>query len=274
MAIVVGTSGIVEGPTRYVRNANGDKSTVREWSGMLSQLRDFGDTLTVPYEIVHVSGPVYRLNATYAGALVNGVPTTSANEQVVTVWTLKVQQRRADLWEHPKVRAELEKISDLGGRALFLSDLRAIGTGEVVTIRADSKGVQRTIQLTLDTALAAVAPARVDAAVIRAFVAELCRGVDGYNYDTFVLTKKRVGPAAATNLIPSFAAANIPVSSGVLLASESTIPNAIRAPINRELGSWYWLRNADELNQLDSDRVEVNSQWVAGTAFSSFIYGP
>lgn len=274
MAKIIGTSSVVEGPTRYVRDANGLETTVREWTGMATALRALAVTLGVPWEIAQVSGPVYRLNATYAGALVNGVPTTSANEQVVTVWSLKVQQRRADLWEHPKVRAELEKISDLGGRALFLSDLRAIGTGEVVTIRADAKGVQRTIQLTLDSVLASVAPARIDNAVIRAFVAELCRGVDGYNYDTFVLTKKRVGPAAATNLIPSFAAANIPVASSALMASESTIPNAIRAPILRELSAWYWLRNADELNQLDSDRVEVNSQWVAGTAFSSFIYGP
>jgi len=273
MALVVGTSGIVEGPTRYVRDANGMETTVREWMGMSAALLTFGRTLTVPWEIAQVSGPVYRLAATYAGTLVNGVPASSANEQVVTVWSLKVQQRRADLWEHPKVRAELEKIADLGGRARFLADLRAIGSGEVVTYVSDARGVQTTVQLTLDNALAAVASARVDAAIIRAFVAELCRGVDGYNFDTFVLTKKRVGPAAATNLIPSFASANIPVATSALLASESTIPTAIRAPILRELGAWYWLRNADELNQLDSDRVEVNSQWVAGTSFSSFIYG-
>lgn len=273
MAVVLGTSGIVEGPTRYVRDANGMETTVREWMGMSADLLAFGRTLTVPWEIAQVSGPVYRLAATYAGTLVNGVPATSANEQVVTVWSLKVQQKRVDLWEHPKMRVELEKITDLQGRGRFLSDLRALAGGEVVTYTADARGVQTTEQLTLEKILRGVASARVDPVTITAFVAELCHGVDGYNFDTFVLTKKRVGPAAATNLIPSFASANIPVATGALLASESTIPAAIRAPILRELGAWYWLRNADELNQLDSDRVEVNSQWVAGTSFSSFIYG-
>lgn len=61
--------------------------------------------------------------------------------------------------------------------------------------------------------------------------------------------------------------------TGTLLASETTIPNAIRAPIVNQLSAGYWIRQADELQQLDANRVEIASQWTYLQTFSSFIYG-
>ena len=48
---------------------------------------------------------------------------------------------------------------------------------------------------------------------------------------------------------------------------------AIRAPIATQLQSGAWIRQGDELNQLDAGQIEINSQWVWTPAYSLLIYG-
>lgn len=274
--VLIGATGPVEGAPRFVREGGtaGAESTIREWLGYKDDLIALAWGATAPYEISQVSGPVYRLSMTLAGRWDNGVLTTDPNDQVVTVWNLKIQQQRRDLWEHPKALNELLKITDVQGRAQFRRDVTDLCNGEVVSYESDASGTITTVQLTLSAVVDAVVDLwGVDYDIITQLCNEFARGVDGYLYDTFVLSKKRVGPAAATNLIPAFSVINYPVTTAALLAAEPTIPGSMSSPIASQLSGGFWLRNADELNQLNSDQVEVNSQWVFGTSYSEFIYG-
>lgn len=289
MATPTGTSAPVEQAPQVKRDERGVLTTDREWLGQRADLDAIAATLATPYSITRYEGPVYRLSTSQPGDLSGGGVAPTPESLVATVWDLKVTQQRRDLWELPKVRAELEKIVWRDGRAQFLSDIRALAAGEVIlTHRVDSSG-KPVYETAADGAVTSkIADVRLDSetiikyvvgvfgcnyTILKDFSNELSRGVDSYLFDTFTLVKKRVGPAEATNLLTEFALVNTAFRTSTLLSTEPSIPRAIRTPLAAQLGSGFWVRQADELNQLDANRVEITSQWIFAEAISTFIYG-
>ena len=289
MSIGTGDIGPVEAAPRVVRDDRGVTTTFREWYGRLADLNVIAGTLATPYEIQYVRGDTYRLTTGQAGNIAGGAPTPAPESLVTTTWDLKVTQQRRDLWEHWRIRNELEKITWRDSRAQFLADLRACAVGELILIhRLDAAGnlvyekdqtgtltskiadIRITSKMAIDYV---VAQFGCDRAILEAFSEELSRGVDSFLYDTFTLSRKKVGPAAATNLLTEFAQVNQIFRTGTLLATETTIPNAIRAPIVNQLSAGYWIRQADELQQVNGNQVEIASQWTYLQTFSQFIYG-
>ena len=289
MSIATGISGPIEQAPKIARDERGVITTEREWLGFQSDLQAIANTLVTPYRIEQYRGPIYRLSTGQPGNLGSGGFPPTPESLVVTVWDLKVTQQRRDLWELPKVRAELEKIVWRDARAQFLSDLRGLASGEVIlTHRLDASG-KPVYETAADGSVTnKIADVKLDsesiiklvvsyfgcnAQILKDFSNELSRGVDSYLYDTFTLSKKRIGPAEATNLLTEYALVNTIFRTSSLLSTEPTIPPAIRTPISRQLANGYWVRQADELNQLDANRIEVNSQWTFAENYSSFVYG-
>ena len=271
----IGQQTKVEGEIGYRRDGTGAWVTTRTWRGNREELLTFADELNVPCEISQEAGPMYRLTATYSGQLDygSGSGVVDPNTQVAVVWNFRSSTQRADLWELPKVKAELLKIADVSVRAVLLSDLRSIADGTTLVSRTEGT-TTKTEKLTVDSAIARAktsAPT-INEAVLREFVAELALGIDGFLFDTFVLRKRRIGPGQATSLVPAFRLRNLPLSTAELLAAEPTIPASYRAAMSADLANGFWLRNADELDQQDADKVVVTSQWVFGTEYSQFIY--
>jgi hypothetical protein len=289
MAIATGTLGAIEQAPKINRDDRGVITTDREWLGYQSDCQAVADTLATPYRIEQYRGPIYRLTTSQPGNLSGGGIAPTPESLVVTVWDLKSTKQRRDLWELPKVRAELLKIVWRDARAQFLADLRALAAGEViVTHRLDSSGkpIYETsadgavtnkisdVRLDSETIIKYVATAYgCNAQILREFSDELSRGVDSYLYDTFTLIKKRIGPATATNLLTEFERVNTVFRTTTVLALEPTIPAAIRTNMSGQLGAGYWVRDSDELNQLDANRIEINSQWTYAESYSTFIYG-
>ena len=265
----------VEGEIGYKREATGAWVTTRTWRGNRDELLAFADELAVPCDISQEAGPMYRLTATYSGQLGygSGSGVVDPNTQVATAWNFRSSTQRADLWELPKVRNELLKINDVSVRAVLLSDLRSIADGATLVSRTDGT-TTKTEKLTVDSAIARAKASvpTLNEALLREFVAELALGIDGYLYDTFVLRKRRIGPSKASSLVPAFRLRNLPVSTAELLAAEPTIPASYRTAMSGDLANGFWLRNADELDESDSDKVVVVSQWVFGTEYSNFSY--
>lgn len=275
MKKLTGYPGIVEGETRYQRDAAGAWTTIRTWRGFSDLLVAHADTLAAPCEIDQESGPIYRLTATYSGKLVGGVAAGTPDAQVATVWSVHAQLQRLDLWELPKVKAELTKIADAAARAALLTGLRAIAEGATTLTVLDgdkTKTIKASVSEVISRAKAASPGVVLQEKILLGFVKELASGVDSCPRETFVLRKKRVGPSQASSLVPAFTKVNKPNATGVLVASEPSMPAAIRSAISGELAAGFWLRNADELNQLDANRIEVVSQWVYGDSYSDFIY--
>lgn len=289
MAIATGTAGPLEQAQKINRDDRGVITTDREWLGYQSDLLIVADSLSTPYRIEQYRGPIYRLTTSQPGNLsAGGIPPTPES-LVVTVWDLKVTQQRRDLWELPKVRAELQKILWRDARAQFLADLRALAAGEViVTHRLDASGKPIYETSPDGGATNKIADIRLDSEtiikvvvglygcneqILKDFSDELSRGVDSYLYDTFTLTKKRIGPADATNLLTEYGMVNTVFRTSTILSNEPSIPPAIRTPISSQLGLGYWIRQGDELNQLDANRIEINSQWTYAESYSTFLYG-
>lgn len=272
---ITGQQGIVEGEPRYQRDSSGAWITLRTWRGFESDLLTQADTLGMPCEIQQEDGPIYRLTVSYSGRVTSGSVPANPDAQVVTIWNLHASQQRADLWQQWSIRKELLKVRESAARATLLSDLRAIGDGAKKVLRVGSDGKTESVDLTLDSAVALAQPKAVgllNKALLNEFTLELAAGVDSFLYDTFVLRKKRLGPSRAPSLVPAFKLVNLPITTAELLGRETSIPASIRAAISGELATGFWLRQSDELNQLDADRIEVVSQWVFGLEYSSFIY--
>ena len=268
-----GTPGVVEGAPRLIRDDRGVVTTEREWTGYRSELSDFANTLSTPYRIEQLTGPVYKLTTSTNGNLFSGLPSPSPESQVVTVWDLDVQQQRRDLWELPVVANEIRRIVDLSERTGFLKMCKEFSQGETVHYTYDDAGSIKSAQLTYGAIIDAATLRGLNLTVIKAFLDDLSQGVDSYLHNTFVLSKKRVGPAQATNLVTEFTLVNRAVSNGTLLAQESSIPAAIRAPMASQLSAGAWIRQSDKLNQLDAGRIEVNTQWVWAPKWSILIFG-
>lgn len=289
MAIATGIPGAIEQAPKIGRDDRGVITTDREWLGYQSDCQAIADTLSTPYRLEQYRGPIFRLVTQQPGNLSGGGIPPSPESLVVTVWDLKSTKQRRDLWELPKVRAELLKIIWRDARAQFLADLRALAAGErIVTQRLDASGkpIYETspdgvitnkiadVRLDSETIIKVVASLYgCNAQILRDFSDELSRGVDSYLYDTFTLIKKRIGPANATNLLTDFERVNAVFRTSTVLSSEPTIPAAIRTPMSAQLGAGYWVRDSDELNQLDANRIEINSQWTYAESYSTFIYG-
>lgn len=289
MAIATGTAGAIEQAPKINRDDRGVITTDREWLGYQSDCQAIADTLATPYRLEQYRGPIYRLTTSQPGNLSGGGIPPTPESLVVTVWDHKATKQRRDLWELPKVRAELMKIVWRDARAQFLADLRALAAGEIVVIhRVDASGkpIYETsadgtltnkiadVRLDSESIIKIVATAYgCNAQILREFSDELSRGVDSYLYDTFTLIKKRIGPADATNLLTEFERVNTVFRTSTVLSTEPTIPAAIRTPMSGQLGAGYWVRDSDELNQLDANRIEINSQWTYAESYSTFIYG-
>ena len=219
-----GQSGPIEGAPRVVRDDKGSITTLREWTGYRSELLAFAEPFTTPWEVEQVAGPVYKLTTRLSGNQVAGLPSPSPESLVVTVWDLKVSQQRRDLWELPIVKAELRKVADVAERTKFLRICKEFGQGLTTSVTYDSAGKATTIADIRKWITDSAAKYGMSSVVIAAFLEDLSQGVDSFLHNTFVLSKKRVGPSIATNLITEFALVNRPVTTGTLLAAEGSIP--------------------------------------------------
>lgn len=289
MARATGKVGEVEDAMRVIRDERGVVTTLREWRGPLSYLQTISNTLVTPWEISHDRGPIYKLVTGMPGNLAGGEPPPAPESLVVDLWNLRVTQKREDLWSHYKVRRELNKILNRESRAQFLTDIRALANGDLVLAKlVDSQGKPfyatdsaqfltgkiAEVRLSSDQIIDYVADVwGCDRDLLQEFSSELSRGIDSFKSDTFTLVKKRVGPSEATNLLTEFEQVNLIFRTSTLLSLETTIPAAIRTPITSQLGGGFWVRESDELQQMDANRVEITSQWTYLRSYESFIYG-
>lgn len=273
MSARIGQSGEVETAPRVIRDKNGFISTEQEWMGFYDEVLARSNTLAVPWRIENYRGPVYRLTTSTPGNVGNGGDPPAPEDQVVTVWGFKPTQQRRDLYEIPGVAFELRKITDLTKRTEFLKATRDLANGVTVHLTLDDAGNVTVSQTMVSWIAEKTTEYGLNAVVISGFLDDLTQGVDQFLHNSFALVKKRIGPAQATNLGINVTLINVAVSTSTLLGSEPSMPNSIAAEIASLPSTGAWIRSSDELDQLDSSRIEIHSEWIWAAKFSTFIYG-
>lgn len=259
---IYGTTGARELRPGYGYRPDVGWTTVRRWRGTEEECLEIAnvaaaDSTVVDIRVEHEDGPWYVVALTFGFQVNSGGGTAPVDpDSLVTIqWSLPPDRLSRSLWELPVVQASLANV-EAEHRATFRKVVKDFLDG--------------TYSGTATTPLGLIAevPGVVNPQVLVALIGDLAAGVEAYQVDTYVLSKRVVFPNGASTR-PAYTNTNRMFTTATLLADEPTIPAVIR----ENLPTGYWLKGAPSVTQADATRWELEQQWQFAEDYSRLIYG-
>jgi hypothetical protein len=207
----------------------------------------------------------YTLTATYAvESAGDKTPSNDPAKVLADIWTLTGNDLEKSLWEHPKIKTELNKIatetsSDADWKQLldFRKAINDYVSGSYDTSDPD--------YATIGDLTPALSPP-INSTIIKEFIGLMCMGTDTYTVSQYVL-RRTVEVPWNTSFKPSLTNVGNVYSTSSLTSIE-LIPSSIKFT----LPDGYWLKRTPTMEQQASGTWQVTQEWWHADSYSTFIY--
>lgn len=163
------------------------------------------------------------------------------------LWELDGNDLEKSIWELPKVKEQMEAITDIGDRAAVRNGIEAIVRGGVEYSWSDASSFSRD--------------------VYDGLIKSLIAGVEAFPVSTYVLRRTITLPARTT-LAPAFEYSNKIFTSASLVAYETTIPSNLVSA----LPAGYWQKKTPTAAQQSDGRWVYRVEYWWAQEFDEFLY--
>lgn len=163
------------------------------------------------------------------------------------LWELDGNDLEKSIWELPKVKEQMEAITDLTDRATVRNDIEAIVRGEVEYSWSDASSFSRD--------------------VYDGLIKSLIAGVEAFPVSTYVLRRTITLPSN-TALAPAFQYSNQIFTTASLVGYETTIP----ANLTSALPVGYWQKKTPTAAQQSDGRWVYRVEYWWAAEFDEFLY--
>lgn len=163
------------------------------------------------------------------------------------LWELDGNDLEKSIWELPKVKEQMEAITDLTDRATVRNDIEAIVRGEVEYSWSDASSFSRD--------------------VYDGLIKSLIAGVEAFPVSTYVLRRTITLPSN-TALAPAFQYSNQIFTTASLVGYETTIPANLRTA----LPVGYWQKKTPTAAQQNDGRWVYRVEYWWAAEFDEFLY--
>ncbi len=163
------------------------------------------------------------------------------------LWELDGNDLEKSIWELPKVKEQMEAITDLTDRAAVRNDVEAIVRGEVEYSWSDASSFSRD--------------------VYDGLIKSLIAGVEAFPVSTYVLRRTITLPSN-TALAPAFDYSNKIFTTASLVGYETTIPTNLRSA----LPVGYWQKKTPTAAQQSDGRWVYRVEYWWASEFDEFLY--
>ena len=163
------------------------------------------------------------------------------------LWELDGNDLEKSIWELPKVKEQMEAITDLTDRAAVRNDVEAIVRGEVEYSWSDASSFSRD--------------------VYDGLIKSLIAGVEAFPVSTYVLRRTITLPSN-TALAPATDYANKILTTASLVGYETTIPTNQ----NSALPVGYWQKKTPTAAQQSDGRWVYRVEYWWASEFDEFLY--
>ena len=163
------------------------------------------------------------------------------------LWELDGNDLEKSIWELPKVKQQMEAITDLTDRATVRNDIEGIVRGEVEYSWSDASSFSRD--------------------VYDGLIKSLIAGVEAFPVSTYVLRRTITLPSN-TALAPAFQYSNQIFTTASLVGYETTIPSNLRSA----LPVGYWQKKTPTAAQQSDGRWVYRVEYWWAAEFDEFLY--
>lgn len=227
-----------------------------------------GSTGVVEIRYQEIGGDLWRATVVFAGRTREEAQNPPSPDSLVQEsWAFPRNDLQRDLWNHPKVEAQLVRMKATY-RARFKADVEAwlAGTESVSVPKADGNGTED-LNLTLEGLTSVAVAFGAESAVMTAFLQSLSEGQQFYIESRRVLRWTRTGPTRGQWLQANSNTNR--VMSRARVIREANPPEWVRL----KMAEGYWFKHEPEEEQTN-ERLQMTQEWEwFGTRFSTFAYG-
>lgn len=217
----------------------------------------------------------WTLTAEFGGQL---SPTTGAvvspDDQVVVTWNSSEIEVVKTLWELPGIKADLDRVYGTGftdaglqGRRRVRQIIEALVRGEATV--PSTTNPTASLPLTIAIFGALLTSAGLNAALWRAFLADLLRGVDSFAAKSYLLRRTVAFPLAASYVETSARVGRM-LRYATLKSAEGYVDGASRVQLPT---NGYWLKKGPASQFSGDGRGVVTTDFIWTEDYSFLIYG-
>ena len=227
-----------------------------------------GATGVVEIRYQEIGGDLWRATVVFAGRTKEEAQNPPAPDDLVQEsWAFPRNDLQRDLWNHPRVEAQLVKMSTKY-RARFKADVEAwLGGQDTISVPKVSGDGTDEITLSLEELVRVAVAFGAVSTEITAFLTVLSEGQQFYVESRRVLRWTRTGPTKGQWLRANSNTNRVMTKARVI--REAAPPDWVQL----KMPDGYWLKHVPEEEQTN-ERLQMTQEWeYFGLRFSSFAYG-